>query len=426
MHNPNDPELKSWIEVPRDHDFPIQNLPVGIFSTAHRPPSAGMAIGNHIIDLHKLGESGYFADIDLPDNVFNQNSLNKFLSLGRKKCGQIRTRVSELLKSDNKELQDNISAREEIIIDMANARLWMPVEVKNYTDFYSSKEHATNVGSMFRDPANALLPNWKYLPVAYHGRASSIIVSDEAIRRPLGQRKDPKEDNPVFGPTQRLDFELEMAFVTCKSNSLGTPVPIEETDDYIFGFCLFNDWSARDIQTWEYVPLGPFLAKNFASSISPWIIFLDALEPFRIEGPVQDPKVFKYLQKSGKLNFDIHLEVFIKPEGGEESKVCHSNFKHMYWNVNQQLAHHTVNGCNIQIGDMYASGTISGPTPDSYGSMLELAWRGTKPIKLIDGSERSFILDGDEVIMRGYSEKEGVRIGFGEVRTKVLPSIDVK
>ena len=298
----------------------------------------------------------------------------------------------------------------------------LPVDIRDYTDFYSSIEHATNVGTMFRDPNNALLPNWKHLPVGYHGRASSIIVSGENFHRPKGQQKPSDQDPPVFGPSKLLDFELEMAFITYPGKELGDNITTDEADDYIFGLCLFNDWSARDIQKWEYIPLGPFLAKNFASSVSPWIVPLDAFEPFRTDGPVQDVKVLPYLEYSGKKNIDIELQVSIQPENSEESVVCESNFKYMYWNMNQQLAHHTINGCNINGGDMLASGTISGPTPDSYGSMLELSWRGSKPLTLKDGAERKFINDNDTVIMRGHCKNETTRIGFGEVKSKVLPT----
>jgi fumarylacetoacetase len=328
-----------------------------------------------------------------------------------------------LLNEDNPLLRDNKTASELALIHMDEVEMLMPVNVPNYTDFYSSKEHATNVGTMFRDPENALLPNWKHLPVGYHGRASSIVPSGVPIQRPMGQTKPKDADQPVFGPSKRLDFELEMAFITGKENKMGTPITTEEAEDYIFGFVLFNDWSARDIQVWEYVPLGPFLAKNFASSVSPWIVTLEALEPFRTAGPEQDPPVLPYLSYDGFRNFDINLEVAIKPEDSGEKVVCRSNFKFMYWNVCQQLAHHTVNGCNVKVGDMYASGTISGPADDSYGSMLELAWKGTKPIQMPDGSKRAFIEDGDEVIMRGFAEKNGLRIGFGEVSTKVLPAV---
>ena len=284
-----------------------------------------------------------------------------------------------------------------------------------------------NLGSshdkLFRDPENALLPNWKYIPVGYHGRASSIILSGEEIHRPKGQQKPKDDEPPVFGPCKLLDFELEMAFITYDGKPLGESISTKEADDFIFGMVLFNDWSARDIQKWEYVPLGPFLAKNFASSISAWIVTLDALEPFRVKGPEQDPKVFPYLEYQGEKNIDINLEVLIQPEEHDEaSSICRSNYKYMYWNQTQQLAHHTINGCNIKAGDMYASGTISGPTEDSYGSMLELSWKGSKTVKLKGGEERKFIQDKDTVIMRGHCEKDGVRIGFGEVSTKVLPA----
>ena len=304
----------------------------------------------------------------------------------------------------------------------SEAYMHMPVSIGDYTDFYSSIEHATNVGMMFRDPENALMPNWKHIPVGYHGRASSIVVSGEPIHRPQGQTIPKGANQPVFGPSQRLDFELEMGFITGKSTALGASISTEEAEDYIFGMVLFNDWSARDIQKWEYVPLGPFLAKNFASHISPWIVTMEALEPFRVTGPEQNPKVLPYLEYEGEKNYDIHLEVGITPQGSDEQLVCQSNFKYMYWNMAQQLAHHTVNGCNINIGDLYGSGTISGKDENSYGSMLELAWMGTKPLKMKDGTERKFINDGDTVIMRGHGQKDDIRVGFGEVRAKVLPA----
>lgn len=420
--NANNPSLKSWVPVDKDSDFPIQNLPFGIFRTSYLDYGAGVAIGENVLDLTYLHENGYFDGMNLPQGIFNQKYLNNFIALGREKTGQVRNRIAELLWEKNDELQMYKPARELALIPMEEAEMGMPVMVPNYTDFYSSIEHATNVGTMFRDPENALLPNWKHLPVGYHGRASSIVPSGVAIHRPKGQTKPPEADLPVFGPTKRLDFELEMAFIAGKENSLGNPVSTQEADEYIFGFALFNDWSARDVQVWEYVPLGPFLAKNFASSVSPWIVTLDALEPFRTEGPVQDPEVLPYLKFKGKKNFDIHLEVAVRPGEDKETVVSRTNFKYMYWNPNQQLAHHTVNGCNMQIGDIYASGTISGKEESSYGSMLELAWKGTKPIKLEDGSERTFINDGDEVIMRGHATRDGVRIGFGELRTRVLPA----
>jgi fumarylacetoacetase len=422
MIKANNPSLKSWVEVEKGSDFPIQNLPFGIFTTEYLTAGAGVAIGNNILDLTYLHEHGYFDGLGLPSGVFNQQYLNDFIGLGKKVTREVRERISELLDIDNDELQGHKADAEMALIPMDEAEMLMPVKVPNYTDFYSSVEHATNVGTMFRDPDNALFPNWKHLPVGYHGRASSIIPSGVNIHRPKGQTKAPDAEKPSFGPSKRLDFELETAFITCKQNELGDSVSTKNAEDFIFGFVLFNDWSARDIQVWEYVPLGPFLAKNFASSISPWIVTMDALEPFRTEGPEQEPAVLPYLEFKGKKNYDISLEVLLQPEGGEENLICKSNFKYMYWNVNQQLAHHTVNGCNIQVGDMYGSGTISGSTPDSYGSMLELAWKGTKPIKLSDGTERKFVEDGDTVIMRGFAEKDGVRIGFGEVKTKVLPA----
>lgn len=422
MIQANDPALRSWVEVPADSDFPIQNLPYGIFKTDYLEAGAGIAIGNFILDLTYLHENGFLDGLGLPAGVFNQLYLNDFIGLGKDVTSQVRQRISELLRDDHDELRDNKPARELALIPMDEAEMLMPVNVPNYTDFYSSIEHATNVGTMFRDPDNALLPNWRHIPVGYHGRASSIVPSGVDIKRPQGQTKSPEAEAPTFGPSKRLDFELEMAFITGKQNGLGNAITASEAEDYIFGFVLFNDWSARDIQVWEYVPLGPFLAKNFASSISPWVVTLEALEPFRVQGPEQNPPVLPYLQYQGKKNFDIQLQVFVQPGGGEENLVCTSNFKYMYWNMNQQLAHHTVNGCNVQVGDMYASGTISGPTPGSYGSMLELAWKGTKPLQLSDGSQRKFIEDGDTVIMRGFAEKDHTRIGFGEVRTKILPS----
>ncbi len=422
MIKANDPSLKSWVEVEKDSDFPIQNLPFGIFKTEYLAAGAGVAIGNNILDLTYLHENGYFDGLGLPSGVFNQQYLNDFIGLGKKIAREVRGRISELLDVNNDELQGHKADAEMALIPMNEAEMLMPVKIPNYTDFYSSIEHATNVGTMFRDPDNALLPNWKHLPVGYHGRASSIIPSGVNIHRPKGQTKAPEAELPTFGPTKRLDFELETAFITCKENELGESVSTKKASEYIFGFVLFNDWSARDMQVWEYVPLGPFLGKNFASSISPWIVTMDALKPFRTAGPLQEPSVLPYLEYSGDKNFDINLEVLLQPDGGEENLICKSNFKYMYWNVNQQLAHHTANGCNMQVGDMYASGTISGHTPDSYGSMLELAWKGTKPIKLSDGTERKFIEDGDTVIMRGFAEKDGIRVGFGEVRSKVLPA----
>lgn len=414
--------IKSWLKIDPNSDFTIHNIPFGIYKSANGSIQAGSALGDYVIDLNYLHAQFFFSDLELADDIFSHSTLNKFIGLGRKKTGAVRKRIIELFSEDNQEIQGNTEHINACRIPREDVEMLMPVQVPNYTDFYSSIEHATNVGTMFRDPDNALFPNWKHLPVGYHGRASSIIVSGQDIKRPKGQSKAPDADAPSFGPTKRLDFELEMAFITCKETSLGTSISTKEAEDAIFGFVLFNDWSARDVQVWEYVPLGPFLAKNFASSISPWIITLDALEQFKVAGPEQDPEVLPYLKYEGMKNFDINLEVSIKPENTEAMIVSRSNFKYMYWNICQQLAHHTVNGCNIEVGDMYASGTISGPTPDSYGSMLELAWKGTKPISMPDGSSRGFINDGDTVIMKGFAEKDGARIGFGAVSSKVLPA----
>lgn len=415
-------ELKTWVEIPKNSDFTIYNLPFGVFKNKRLSPRIGIAIGDKIVDLSILDQEGFFSDLFLPEGIFLQDSLNELISLGKTQTRKIRERVQGLLLVENEKLRDH-SIRGKVMVNRKEAEMLLPVKIGDYTDFYSSMEHATNVGKMFRDPENALLPNWKHLPVGYHGRASSIIPSGVNIHRPKGQFKDPDMESPSFGPSRRMDFELELAFITGKPTKLGDSISTAEAEDYIFGFVLFNDWSARDIQAWEYVPLGPFLGKNFASSISPWVVTLEALEYFRVEGPKQDPEVLPYLQCEGSHGFDINLEAYIQPEGAKQaSRICLSNFKYMYWNIAQQLAHHTVNGCNINVGDMMASGTISGPTEDSFGSMLELSWKGSKPIKLDTGEERKFIEDGDTVIMKGYAEKDGIRVGFGEVRSKLLPA----
>ncbi len=419
----NDPKLKSWVEVPPGSDFPIQNLPFGIFKNGSVTPVAGVAIGGHVLNLAHLHEQGFFDGLGLPRGIFDRKVLNDFIALGRRKGSEVRARISELLRHDNDELKSNKAVCDKALIPMNEVQMQMPVHVPNYTDFYSSEEHATNVGSMFRDPKNALLPNWKHLPVGYHGRASSIVISGTPIHRPKGQIKPPDAELPVFCPTKKLDFELEVAFITCTETKLGTHITTKEAEENIFGLVLFNDWSARDIQTWEYVPLGPFLAKNFGSTISPWIVTMDALEPFRTKGPEQFPHVLPYLSFEGDKNFDIALEVLIQSEKSEPTTVSRSDFKYMYWNIAQQLSHHTVNGCNIQVGDLYASGTISGPSPGSFGSMLELTWNGQRPLHLADGSERKFIEDGDTVIFKGHCEKDGVRIGFGECVGKILPAL---
>ncbi|MDC0098875.1 fumarylacetoacetase [Crocinitomicaceae bacterium] len=418
----NDPTLKSWVEVPANSDFPIQNLPFGIGSSADGDARVVSRIGDMVIDLRALWLLGYFEDLDFTMKDFDSTTLNEMMRKGKQGTRSLRNRLSDLFSSDNTEISANTEHIPQILLEIDIVTLLIPVRIGDYTDFYSSEQHAYNVGSMFRDPDNALMPNWKHLPVGYHGRASSIVVSGTPMHRPKGQQKINDDEPPVFGPCRLLDFELEMTFVTYEGKPLGDSISTKEADDYIFGMALFNDWSARDIQKWEYIPLGPFLAKSFATHVAPWIVTLDALEPFRVAGPVQDPKVLPYLEYSGNKHIDINLQVAIQPENSTEKVVTNSNYKHMYWNMNQQLAHHTSNGCNINAGDMMASGTISGPEEGQYGSMLEVSWKGTKPVSMPDGTERRFINDHDTVIMRGYSEKDNVRVGFGEVSVKVLPA----
>lgn len=422
MLEANNPAHKSWVNVDSNSDFPIQNLPFGVAGLPGSRPGPAVRIGNHVLLLKELGAAGLLNDLGIDADILEADKLNPLLKLGKQCTRNLRNRLSELLRERNETLQKHPHL-DKMMQPVSAVEMHMPVDVGDYTDFYSSEQHATNVGTMFRDPNNALLPNWKHIPVGYHGRSSSIILSGTPIHRPKGQTKADDADAPTFGPCRLLDFELEMAFITFEGKALGQSISTAEADDYIFGMVLFNDWSARDIQKWEYVPLGPFLAKNFASSISPWIVTLDALEPFRVPGPTQNPEVLPYLRYEGHKHIEINLEVALTPEGGEENTICRSNYKYMYWNMNQQLAHHTVNGCNVRAGDMMASGTISGETPDAYGSMLELSWKGTKPIQLSDGSERKFIADDDTITMRGYAEKNGVRVGFGEVSTKVLPAL---
>ena len=422
----NDPTRKSWIPIPENSDFPIQNIPFGVFITKEDVITIGTRIGNSAIDMGALQQLGYFEGIDLTDDMFMQDTLNDFISDGKKTWRLVRNRLAEIFDSENPKLRDNQKHKDIVIFDIKDIEMLLPVQIGDYTDFYSSKEHATNVGKMFRDPENALLPNWLHIPVGYHGRSSTIVPSGVAVRRPNGQTLPAGATVPVFGPSKLVDFELETAFITTDANLMGEPIPVDQAEEYIFGMVLFNDWSARDIQKWEYVPLGPFLAKNFASSISPWIVTMDALEAFRVKGPEQSPTPLPYLQQTGENAFDINLQVAIKPEDSVETVVSNSNFKYMYWSMSQQLAHHTINGCRVNSGDMMGSGTISGPTPDSFGSMLELTWGGKNPIILNDGTERKFINDNDTVIIRGYCQNENIRIGFGECASKLLPAVEIK
>ncbi len=420
----NNPELKSWINVEPDSDFPIQNIPFGVFLTNENVITIGTRIGDYAIDLSALQQLGYFKGIDLHEDIFLQDTLNEFITQGKAVWRLVRNRISEIFTDVHSGLKDNEKHLEAVLFPIDEVEMQLPVFIGDYTDFYSSREHATNVGMLFRDPQNALLPNWLHVPVGYHGRSSTIVPSGVAVHRPQGQTLPKGETQPVFGPSKRVDFELETAFITADANKIGERIAIENAEEHIFGMVLLNDWSARDIQAWEYVPLGPFLAKNFASSISCWVVTMDALEPFRCESPKQeDPKPLPYLQQEGQHAFDIHLQVIIQPENGAEKIICQSNLKYMYWTMSQQLAHHTVNGCQINAGDLLGSGTISGPTPDSFGSLLEITWGGQKPLDMPDGSKRTFIEDNDTIIMHGYCKNDTVRIGFGEVSAKLLPAI---
>ena len=416
----NDPTLKSFVAVAADSHFPIQNLPFGIFSTTAKPvPRVGMAIGDLVLDLAMLEQRSLLKVADTP--VFNQPELNAFIALGQKAWSDVRLAVCRLLRHDNPTLRDNVALRAEALIPMAQVAMHLPVRIPGYTDFYSSKEHATNVGLMFRDPKNALLPNWLHIPIGYNGRASSVVVSGTPVRRPRGQIKLPDADAPIFAACRKLDFELEMAFIVGQGNALGEPIAVDAAPLHIFGMVLLNDWSARDLQQWEYVPLGPFNSKTFATSISPWIVTMEALQPFQVESPQQEPAPLPYLQQSGRNGVDIALEVSLRPAGVQEtSTICRTNFKGMYWTMAQQLAHHTVSGCNTQVGDLMGSGTVSGPAPDSFGSLLELTWNGQKPLTLADGVQRTFIQDGDEVTMTGWCQGDGYRVGFGTVAGSIV------
>ncbi len=413
--------MKSWIEIKADSDFSLHNIPFGIGVIPGSGPRICTRIGDKVVDLSIMANNAYFDRSVFKDSDFVASELNNFISKGKQATGKVRSAIIECFLEKNYNESEAGFISDFMLYDASDIQMLLPVRIGDYTDFYSSIEHATNVGIMFRDPANALLPNWRHIPVGYHGRASSILVSGSSIYRPKGQVKPADASSPVFKPTGQLDFELETAFVIGKENRLGESIPISEAEDYIFGMVLFNDLSARDIQSWEYVPLGPFLSKNFASVISPWVVTMEALELFRCAGPVQQPEVLPYLKSDGDRNFDLNLEVLIKPGKGNEAGICQSNFKYMYWNMSQQLAHHTVNGCNMRVGDLCGSGTISGHAEGSYGSMLELTWKGTRPIVLPDGSDRKFLNDNDTVIMRGFGEKEGVRVGFGEATVTILP-----
>jgi len=426
MNPTNDPALRSWVPVSPDSHFPIQNLPFGVFRRRSGGPArVGTAIGDSVLDLAVLEDSGL---LDIPllhdKHVFHEGSLNGFLALGRTVWSETRAAISRLLQATESDLRDNARLREQALVPQAEVEMLLPVDIGDYTDFYSSREHATNVGTMLRGPDNALQPNWLHLPVAYHGRSSSIVVSGVPVRRPLGQSKPALAEMPIFGPSKSLDFELEMGVFIGPGNELGRPIPIGSAGQHLFGLVLLNDWSARDIQGWEYVPLGPFLAKNFCTSISPWVVPLEALEPWQTQGPPQSPAPLPYLQGSGPGTYDIHLEIHLQTAAmSQPERISVTNFRYLYWSMAQQLAHHTINGCNLRTGDLLASGTISGPKPDSLGSMLELAWRGTRPLKLANGEERAFLQDGDRVILTGWCQGDGYRVGLGSVVGTIVPAL---
>lgn len=415
--------MKSFISVKSESHFPIQNIPFGIFKSGNMPHACS-AIGDFVVDLTVLEENGFFEFITGRNmRLFDSGTLNKFISLEKRICSDVRSEIQNLLNESNPKLRDNQELRKKVFFDIGNVEMCLPVEIGDYTDFYSSKEHATNVGIMFRGKENALMPNWVHMPVAYHGRASSVVISGTDIVRPKGQTKADDAELPVFGPSNLLDFELETGFIIGRGNELGNSIPVNEAEQHIFGMVLVNDWSARDIQKWEYVPLGPFLGKNFATSISPWIVTLEALGPFKTKDISQVPEPLDYLKNKNGFSYDINLEVGLRTGKLKDAYlISRSNFKYLYWDICQQLAHHTVNGCNVRTGDLLASGTISGSSKDSFGSMLELTWRGSDPIKLPNGEERKFLLDEDEVIISGWCQGDGFRIGFGEVTGRIIPS----
>jgi fumarylacetoacetase len=422
--NADAPTLRSFVPVSPDSHFPIQNLPYGVF----RPPGGGkprvgVAIGELVLDLALLEEERL---LDVPAltgrEVFGRSSLNALMALGKDAWSQVRARISGLLRDDTPELRDNAALREKALLSQRDVEMLMPIEIGDYTDFYSSRYHAANVGSLFRDPANALPPNWLHLPIAYHGRASSVVLSGTDIRRPLGQTKPEGKESPVFGPSRALDFELEMGYVVGTGNALGEPIGVEQAADHVFGMVLVNDWSARDIQRWEYVPLGPFLSKNLGTSISPWVVTMEALAPFATKGCEQEPLPLPYLRSPDNPTFDVQLEVWLEPASGEARRISLSNLRHMYWNIRQQVAHHTVGGCNLRTGDLLATGTISGPAPDSLGCLLEITRGGRQPLELDGGATRRFLEDGDRLTLTGWCQGDGYRVGFGECTGRVLPA----
>ncbi|MFM7148800.1 MAG: fumarylacetoacetase [Gemmataceae bacterium] len=423
MNRTCDPSLRSWVSGADASSFPIQNLPMGAYEHPGGKVHLGVAIGDHVLDLTLLEQDGLLRLAPASEALFQDGSLNQWLSRGKAIWSSGRIAIQKLLHRDDSTLRDDEQRRRRYLLRQGDVRMVLPARIGDYTDFYSSREHASNVGSMLRGPENALMPNWLHLPVAYHGRASSVVVSGTNIIRPCGQFKPETSPLPQFGPTRSLDYELEMAALVGPGNPMGEAIPIDHAEDHLFGLTLLNDWSARDIQGWEYQPLGPFLGKNFATSVSPWVVSLEALEPFRCAGPTQDPAPLPYLHQSGKATFDIRLEVTIRSARmAEPLVVSRSNFKDLYWSLRQQVAHHTVNGCPLRPGDLLASGTISGPTPESLGCLLERTWRGSRPLSLPEGETRRFLEDGDTVTFNAWCEGPGYRLGFGSVTGTILPA----
>ncbi len=422
-NNTNNPALKSWLEVSSTSDFPIQNIPFGVFLTNNNGVTIGTRIGDHAIDLGALHQLGYFKNIELTEDIFLQDTLNDFISAGKKTWRLVRNRISEIFNETNAVLRDNLNHRKQIILPIAEVEMQLPVAIGDYTDFYSSKEHALNISRIFSGEEHDLSTKWFNYPLAHNGRSSSIIPGGIPIHRPHGQIWSLDAEVPVFGPTSAIDFELELGFITTDANVLGESVPIDQAGDYIFGVVLFNDWSCRDIQRWECMPLGPFLSKNFACSMSTWIVTLDALEPYKVKGALQEPKPLPYLQMKENWLYDINLEVSITPENKVPTIVTRTNYKSSYWNMHQQLSHHTANGCKINSGDLLSSGALSGDTEGTFGTMIEITNNGENPIKLNGGSTRKYIENGDTVTFKGYCKKGTARIGFGDLTTKILPAI---
>jgi fumarylacetoacetase len=411
--------VRSWVDSANNHpEFPIENLPFGVYRRGAEGRIC-VAIGDEVLDLFTSHEAGLVSEW-----ACTRETLNELMSRGRENTSRLRARITDLLRDESLE-------REQVakhLIPRREIEMLLPAIIGDYTDFYASIHHATNVGSMLR-PDNPLLPNYKYIPIGYHGRSSSIVVSGTPFIRPEGQTRDDASQPPSFGPSKRLDYEMEVGIFIARGNDLGEPILIHDAEEHVFGLCLVNDWSARDIQAWEYQPLGPFLSKSFATSISPWVVTLDALEPYRVarvSRPEGDPPPLPYLDFDEDRAFDVNLEVFIasqqmRDQNVEPLRLSRGNFRDMYWTVAQLVAHHSSNGCNLRAADLLASGTVSGTTKESRGCLLELTWRGTEPIALPTGEERRFLEDGDEVIMRGWCEREGLpRIGFGECRGIVL------